>query len=44
VSCAPPERSGSSARGIGREGLLPFLESKTVLLDGPTARYQDTEL
>jgi hypothetical protein len=24
----------------GREGLLPFLESKTVLPDGPTARYQ----
>jgi len=38
---------GFKQSGIGREGgvdgLLPFLESKAVLLDGPTARYQDTE-
>jgi hypothetical protein len=24
----------------GLQGLLPFLETKTVLLDGPTARYE----
>ncbi len=39
---------GFKQSGIGREGgtqgLLAFLESKTVLLDGPTARYQDTQL
>ena len=40
---------GFKQSGIGREGgvdgLLPFLESKAVLLDGPTARYhQHTEL
>jgi acyl-CoA reductase-like NAD-dependent aldehyde dehydrogenase len=38
---------GFKQSGIGREGgsqgLLPFLESKTVLLDEPTARYADTE-
>ena len=40
---------GFKQSGIGREGgvdgLLPFLESKAVLLDSPTARYrQHTEL
>jgi aldehyde dehydrogenase (NAD+) len=40
---------GFKQSGIGREGgvdgLLPFLESKAILLDGPTARYyQHTEL
>jgi len=40
---------GFKQSGIGREGgvdgLLPFLESKAVLLDGPTARYhQHTDL
>ncbi len=38
---------GFKQSGIGREGgvdgLLPFLESKAVLLDGPTAAYQGTE-
>src|SRR5262249_6269773 len=38
---------GSTQSGIGREGgregLLPFLESKTVLLDGPPARYADSD-
>jgi aldehyde dehydrogenase (NAD+) len=33
------KQSGIGREG-GREGLLPFLESKTVLLDGPTVRYQ----
>jgi hypothetical protein len=28
----------------GIEGLLPFLESKAILLDGPTARYGDATL
>jgi aldehyde dehydrogenase (NAD+) len=36
---------GFKQSGIGREGgvdgLLPFLESKAVLLDGPTAAYLD---
>ncbi len=36
---------GFKQSGIGREGgldgLLPFLESKAVLLDSPTARYAD---
>jgi aldehyde dehydrogenase (NAD+) len=36
---------GFKQSGIGREGgiegLLPFLESKAILLDGPTARYGD---
>jgi len=35
---------GFKQSGIGREGgiegLLPFLETKTVILDGPPARYQ----
>jgi aldehyde dehydrogenase (NAD+) len=35
---------GFKQSGIGREGgvegLLPFLESKAILLDGPTDRYQ----
>jgi aldehyde dehydrogenase (NAD+) len=39
---------GFKQSGIGREGgvdgLLPFLESKAMLLDGPTARYRDVEL
>ena len=39
---------GFKQSGIGREGgidgLLPFLESKAMLLDGPTARYSDVEL
>jgi aldehyde dehydrogenase (NAD+) len=38
---------GFKQSGIGREGglqgLQPFLETKTVLLDGPTARYQRSE-
>ena len=38
---------GFKQSGIGREGgvdgLLPFLESKAMLLDGPTAAYQGTE-
>jgi acyl-CoA reductase-like NAD-dependent aldehyde dehydrogenase len=38
---------GFKQSGIGREGgvegLLPFLESKAILLDGPTGRYQGTE-
>ncbi len=37
------KQSGIGREG-GREGLLPFLESKTVLLDGPTTRYADTQL
>jgi aldehyde dehydrogenase (NAD+) len=36
---------GFKQSGIGREGgtegLLPFLETKTVILDGPPARYRD---
>ena len=39
---------GFKQSGIGREGgidgLLPFLESKAMLLDGPTARYASVEL
>jgi aldehyde dehydrogenase (NAD+) len=39
---------GFKQSGIGREGgvqgLLPFLESKSILLDGPTSRYSDVEL
>jgi aldehyde dehydrogenase (NAD+) len=39
---------GFKQSGIGREGgiegLLPFLESKAILLDGPTARYGDATL
>ena len=39
---------GFKQSGIGREGGtegLPFLEVKTIILDGPTARYhQHTEL
>jgi acyl-CoA reductase-like NAD-dependent aldehyde dehydrogenase len=38
---------GFKQSGIGREGgidgLLPFLEPKAILLDGPTDRYQGTE-
>jgi acyl-CoA reductase-like NAD-dependent aldehyde dehydrogenase len=37
------KQSGIGREG-GREGLLPFLESKTVLLDAPPARYADIEL
>jgi aldehyde dehydrogenase (NAD+) len=33
------KQSGVGREG-GREGLLPYLETKTVILDGPTARYQ----
>jgi hypothetical protein len=36
-------RGSTRSPGIGREGgvegLLPFLESKAMLFDGPTARY-----
>jgi aldehyde dehydrogenase (NAD+) len=36
---------GFKQSGLGREGgvegLLPFLESKTVILDGPPAKYRD---
>ncbi len=39
---------GVKQSGIGREGgvdgLLPFLESKAMLLDGPTSRYNDVQL
>jgi acyl-CoA reductase-like NAD-dependent aldehyde dehydrogenase len=39
---------GFKQSGIGREGgidgLLPFLESKAMLLDGPTSRYSDVDL
>jgi aldehyde dehydrogenase (NAD+) len=39
---------GFRQSGIGREGgldgLLPFLESKAVLLDSPTTRYADAVL
>jgi aldehyde dehydrogenase (NAD+) len=39
---------GFKQSGIGREGgvdgLLPFLESKAMLLDGPTSRYGDVQL
>jgi aldehyde dehydrogenase (NAD+) len=39
---------GFKQSGIGREGgidgLLPFLESKAMLLDSPTARYRDVGL
>jgi hypothetical protein len=39
---------GFKQSGIGREGgvdgLLPFLESKAMLLDGPTSRYNDVLL
>jgi len=39
---------GFKQSGIGREagvdGLLPFLESKAMLLDGPTSRYRDIQL
>ena len=36
------KQSGIGREG-GRDGLLPFLESKAVLLDGPTARYQGAD-
>jgi aldehyde dehydrogenase (NAD+) len=35
------KQSGLGREG-GKEGLLPFLETKTVVLDGPPARYQET--
>jgi acyl-CoA reductase-like NAD-dependent aldehyde dehydrogenase len=39
---------GFKQSGIGREGgvqgLLPFLESKAILLDGPTSRYSEGQL
>jgi len=37
-------RTGAIGREGGIDGLLPFLESKAILLDGPTAQYQGTEL
>jgi acyl-CoA reductase-like NAD-dependent aldehyde dehydrogenase len=40
--------AGFKQSGIGREGgelgIMLFLESKAMLLDGPTARYSDLEL
>ncbi len=40
-------RDGFKQSGIGREGgidgLRPFLESKAMLLDGPTTRYGGIE-
>jgi len=38
------KRSGIGRESGGVDGLLPFLESKAVLPDGPAARYQGTEL
>ncbi len=35
---------GFKQSGIGREGLLPFLETKTVILEGRPAGYEDTVL
>jgi acyl-CoA reductase-like NAD-dependent aldehyde dehydrogenase len=37
------KQSGIGREG-GREGLLPFLEAKTVILEGRPAGYEDTEL
>jgi acyl-CoA reductase-like NAD-dependent aldehyde dehydrogenase len=37
------KQSGIGREG-GREGLLPFLETKTVILEGRPAGYEDTEL
>ena len=41
----PTGHNGFKQDGIGRaggvDGLLPFLESKTILLDGPTSKYSD---
>ncbi len=37
------KQSGLGREG-GREGLLPFLETKTVILEGRPAGYEDTEL
>jgi aldehyde dehydrogenase (NAD+) len=34
------KQSGIGREG-GKEGLLPYLETKTLLLDGPPARYRD---
>jgi acyl-CoA reductase-like NAD-dependent aldehyde dehydrogenase len=34
------KQSGIGREG-GKEGLLPFLETKTVILDGPPERYRD---
>jgi acyl-CoA reductase-like NAD-dependent aldehyde dehydrogenase len=34
------KQSGIGREG-GREGLLPYLESKTVILDGPPTAYRD---
>ena len=33
------KQSGIGREG-GKEGLLPFLETKTVILDGPPAKYR----
>ena len=35
---------GFKQSGIGREGLLPFLETKFVILEGRPAGYENTEL
>ena len=39
---------GFKQSGIGREGgemgLMLFLESKAILLDGPTSRYRDLQV
>ena len=37
------KQSGIGREG-GREGLLPFLETKTVILEGRPAGYEDTVL
>jgi aldehyde dehydrogenase (NAD+) len=37
------KQSGIDREG-GREGLLPFLETKTVILEGRPADYKDTAL
>jgi len=37
------KQSGIGREG-GREGLLPFLETKTVILEGRPAGYEDTPL
>jgi hypothetical protein len=40
---AAGEESGIGREG-GREGLLPFLETKFVILEGRPAGYENTEL
>jgi hypothetical protein len=39
----PADAAGLRCEG-GREGLLPFLETKTVILEGRPAGYEDTVL